>query len=425
MKRRQAKYYTDIDNVLIISICVLIMVPIVWTLVVCLDYALQETAESVIAYNQQAEQFNTLPKAEREICQPFCDETMLDDDLYLKFKDMPTSAKESFSRVVHPWFFICWSITTSIITFAAYWSNKSRYYYLADLPLDTVYGWFVLFFILPVGWPFLLISRINMWYTTREENKAERGEIQNLAQAALTQESNIHTVECNKHARRAYIWFRTHNLQEYKCHEQHRLNELITNYKCEISDYGQRIANLQRKLGETKAELKRVEDEPSSREATKALAESEWQQILEMRGVAKITAPKRRAKHQFLTILLKVRVPYKNNLYDFGDYEVTFDKNGFKCRKVRSGVKLNRTNSRPVYSDRQYGFCFGSRLDDILSYARSGHVVEALTLVIDCLHSVNPGDEEYIPGCYRKVRTVERAKRRLQYRQFFQKGGRK
>lgn len=426
MRRRTPKDNWDIYEVLILPLVLAVILVIIGGLIFALCYFTQDEAEDVKSYNAEAEIFNALPKSDRETFQRFCKEGLLDDDLLIEPKEMPISAKQMF-KIAFPWFLLISFIICVVATFIDYWHEKDSDYHLADLPLGSVYGWILLTMILPIGWPFLLGSRIFMWCESRPGNQAEAAEIKRLAKEELTLEGNLQTTKFNDRAKRVYIEFRTMHFRDNKLQAEEELRNQIAKQKSDIADYGKRIADLQRKLGTTKAELQKLETTTPSREATRNEAQSEWEQILDMRGVAKITASKRKAKpsQRFLRVLIKVRVPYKNELYDFGDYEVTFFETCFKCHKVRSGIKLNHTNTRPVYPDRTYDFCFGSRRYDIEKYAQNGRIIEALTLIIDCFHSVNNGDEQYIPGCYRKVKTIERAKRRLKLQNFSQGGKKK
>jgi len=421
MNRREPKYYGDIDEVWCMPVTLAVIILVVAGIVFLLSCAVQTDAEDVKAYNVQVADFNTLPKSDREVFAPFCEKT-LDDDLLLEPQELPLSAKHMFT-LAFPWFLLAEFAVCVISTFAYYWYRKGSRYHLADLPFDTIYGWGLFIVMLPIGWPFLLASRLIMWCESQPTKHAEKAEVKRLAEEELTLESNLQTAKFDEPAKYAYIRFRTQHFRDSKLQQEEQLREQIASKKTSLNEYGRRIKCLQRELGETKAALKQLEETEPSREATKIEAQSEWQQILEMRGVAKLTTSKRKAKSRdrFLRILIKVRVPYKNELYDFGDYEVTFFEDHFTCREVRSGVKLNHTNTTPTYPDSTYDFCFGPRRYEIEDYARSGRIVEALTLIIDCFHSVNPGHEEYIPGCYRKVQVIERTKRRLKLQQTFQR----
>jgi len=425
MRRRDPKDYADIDEVWCLPFVLAIIILVIAGLCFIIYYFDQPKSKDVKTYNEQAAEFNALPKSEREVFEPFCTAS-LDEELLIAPKKMPLSAGQLF-KIGFPWFLLIEVAVCIFATFCSYWREKDHSYHLADLPFGTAYGWILLIIMLPIGWPFLLGSRIFLWRENRPNRQAEAIEVERLAEKELKLEGNLQNAKIDKRAHRVYTEFRVAHFHDSKLQAEKELREKIARQKNDIAECGKRIANLQHELGITKAELQKLEATVPSREVTKTEAESEWQQIVNMRGVAKITASKRKVKlnQRFLRILIKVRVPYRNELYDFGDYEVTFFRTCFKCRRVRSGVRRDHTNTYPVYNDSTYDFCFGSRLNDIEGYAHSGRIVEALTLIIDCFHSVNPSHEHYIPGCYRKVKTVEHAKKRLELQKFFQGGKKK
>lgn len=429
MNRRGPRNNYDIgpDNVYVLPAAVCTVILVLVALGLLITYACQDSAKTVTTYNEKVEAFNALAKSDREVVQNLFkkfDSDFLDEDFLASPKDMPFTFIGGLQTVL-PGFMLIELALLIVLTFGSYWYYKDRKYHLADLPLSTIYGKVLLIVILPIGWPFLLGSRILMWRENRPRKQAENAEVKRLATAELTIEGNIQSVKTNDRVRHVYVEFRTKHYRDTQLQNIAQLQKRIDSQKQDIASHGKRISELQRQLGESKAELQRVEAATPNRETTKREAESEWSQILDMRGVAKVTASKRRAKahDRFLRVLIKVRVPYQNELYDFGDYEVTFYESHFSCHRVRSGVKLNHDNTLPTYPDGTYDFCFGSRRYDIENYARSGRIIEALTLIIDCFHSVNEGSEQYIPGCYRKVKTVERMKTRLKLQQFLQRRG--
>ena len=153
-----------------------------------------------------------------------------------------------------------------------------------------------------------------------------------------------------------------------------------------------------------------------TRDEIERRAEEEWNAIREMRGVMGLSVKKERGeKSKKLMIYVRVQVPYDGELYDFGDYQIRLLGNSSRCICVRSGIRKDATSRAPAYSSGVGdSFCFGSRRDEIDSYMWRGRYVEAITLMIDCLHSVNGADvEAKIPYCFRKVSRVKRAKARI------------
>lgn len=422
MKRREPKYCGDIDSILAVPFGVDFTLLVICALLFIVCYFAQTNAEDVKTYNAQAKAFNALPRAEREIMQPFCSEDLSEEDLIIEFKDPPQSF-DDLLKMVFPWFIRIELVLFVILTFGCYWHEKGKSYHLADLPLRSIYGWVILLIILPVGWPFLLCSRLIMWFEARDGKKAEKLELKQLAKISLTLEKQPSKPIFSERAKNLYLKFRTENALKAKISRESKLRQQIADQKADIVNYGKRISELQREIGKKQAELKELENSTLAQNNSKSAALSEWEQILHMRGIAEVTASRRNAKDkgQFVRVTIHVRVPYRNNLYDFGDYEVTFFKDHFQSRQLRSGVRKDASTTRPTYRDDHYGFCFGSRLSTIETYARNGRIIEALTIIIDCLHSVNSGDEEYIPRCYRKVEIIERTKQRLKLQKLFQR----
>lgn len=427
MRKRDVKYCVDLDahEIFLLPVLVTVVMAVIYTGAM-LFAACSKDAEEVAAYNQQVEAFNDLPRAEREVMKPLIekwDSDFLDDKLLGKMQDEPFDMLAFLKRNMP----LCALLVIAVffvLVVVRYDSAKMKYYYFYDLPLGTAYGWFLLIMLIPVGWPFLLVSYLRARWATRSNKytQAEKEAVRALALVELAAESNTQQVTIKGSAKKTFIQFRVQHFEDAQKLRVKRLRAKVNSQKDEIAKLGKKIAELQRQLGESKAELKEAEAVIPSREATKREAELEWQQILKMRGVAELEVPKKRKRdEQCLRILVKVRVPYKDVLYDFGDYMVTFFANGFKCQQVRSGVRENAESRRPIYPDSEYGFCFGNRLYDIRDYVRHGQIVDALTLIIDCFHSVNDGDKIYIPKCYRQVKTVEQAKKRLKLLSIFQR----
>ncbi len=185
------------------------------------------------------------------------------------------------------------------------------------------------------------------------------------------------------------------------------INASIFDVEVELKRRANGIREDQQRKSRLLAERKQLENAETSKQAhDRALRE--WATIREMRGVASLRAEKR-----CLAIKVDVRVPYDGELYDFGDYLIKLYPNDFSCKRLRSGKRLDATSNAPDYNESS-GFCFGERRSLIQKYVEKAQYLEALTLMIDSLHSVNgPDVERKIPNCFRKAKELERAKRRL------------
>lgn len=428
MKRRSKTDYSDISfrylsgplaSVTLVVAFFSAVVLLLGTTVVSGNY------DASIEHNQTAQKFNQLSLTERQLITEWS-ELEVDAGTYLMtLKDDPLRVGEFVPRCLLVAIGVL-IVVLSATLFLYYWDEKRSDHFLADLPLGTAYGWF-LFFGMFVAWPILIVSALRMWRYFRPQHKAEKAIVEQQAEAELSDEQVYQLAQSPKIrkmrvARQVYVNYRARGMTQTQQKLIEAAEGRVEELKHDIRDYGQKIQRKQRELGEAKAELQNLTTVKISAQATRSQAKTEWKLLSEMRGVANITAQKGRGKRpDKIFILVKVRVPYRNHVYDFGDYRIMLCGTTFECKRVRSGVKVDHTSTYPDYNESR-GFCFGSRRETILDYLGQGKIIEAVTLMIDCLHSVNDGVESYIPECFRKVATVERAKRRLR-RQAKDKGG--
>lgn len=420
LERRPKSYYRDIrfdyfeDNVFVATITAIAFCAILFSLILA---AIHGDSKSVPAKNETAQEFNALSLSERQLIAKWSDIELDEGTFLMKINDDPLTVKEAWLPLLLVAVGIVLCFFSGSVAYG-YCTEKNSDYFLADLPLGIGYGWF-LFFALFTIWPFMLISAIRMWFYFCPHRKAEKAEVGKQAEAELTEEQIYALAQSPQMrnysvARKAYISYRVSGQVQAQQKLIEAAEEKVDELKQTIRDYGKKIQQSQRELGEAKAELDSLSTTKISAQTTKAKAKDEWKVLTEMRGVAKLTAHKGRGKRpDKICILVKVRVPYRNNIYDFGDYQITLCGHSYECNRVRSGIRIDQTSTRPSYNESS-GFCFGSRKSTIIEYLEQGKTIEAVTLMVDCLHSVNEGDESYIPDCFRKVATVERAKRRLQ-----------
>lgn len=432
---RRGKYIGDIDEVFGYTAIALIVLAIVALFASLLIFG-GNSYNSDLEYNERVAEFNALPLTDRQTIANYTEYEV--DENYLR---APVEVSESNAEIWHkvwlPALLIILAIL-SITTFAGYWYEKNRRYYLADLPLCRLYGWLLLLAMF-VAWPFLLINasyaiivnrpsiqrRLNdrraRCAERREKRQQEKQAVVEAAWQALTEEQLEHSVLLNfpEKARRVYIDYAVRGSQQAYLSRKSEAERTLQQCEERLRERGRAVKDAQRQLGEAKANLRNL-DEAFLTGSSRTAAAADWEAIRAMRGVAKVTATKRRGKKTSkLHILVKVRVPYRHELYDFGDYQITLCGTDFSCKRVRSGVKINHTSTAPNYNE-SGGFCFGNRRSTIADYMQHGRILEAIALMIDCLHSVNSEHAEAeIPNCFRKVATIEHTKRRLMIQQRF------
>lgn len=380
-------------------IVALILAGLVW-----LVYFIADKPEVTQEKNQKIETFNALPKEERQLLKDFTsnldwqdeDDTMLELEATLSLQDV---------LAVQKGLLVIDAIVMFIALFCYYWWESDDRFFLVDFPLGKVYGWILLILCLPFGWPFLCVSRIRMWrYFRKKETQDETTD--SVTEAELDQNEAVEEIadmtdeETEVADEEAYVALRMEFAKERSEHTLRNLDVAINRAKEEIQNHGQRIQSLQQELGRLRTERSRLEACTEDGEImTRQVAISELKKIRKMRGVKKITPD---LEDGSLEILIQVRVVYLGAQYDFGDYLVKFWSDSHTTRLLRSGVKENADSRGPFYPDGD-GFCFGNRKNEIESYVEEGRIVEALTLIVDCMHSVNEGDEEDIPDCFRRI----------------------
>lgn len=420
--REDIRFYYFEDNVFVATVTAAVFCAILLGLILA---GVSSEHKATLTKNETAQEFNALSLDERQLIAKWSNVELDEEAFLMEINDDPLTVKKAWL----PLLIIAIGITLCVFSGTVaygYCTEKRSYYFLADLPLSIGYGWFLLFALFTI-WPFMLISAIRMWFYFRPNRKAERAEVEKQAEAELTEEqiyALAQSPEMRNYstARKAYINYRVSGQVQAQQKLIEATEEKIEKIKRTIRDYGKKIQQSQRELGEAKAELESLSATKVSAQTTRTQAKAEWKILTEMRGVAKLTAHKGRGKRpDKICILVKVRVPYHNNIYDFGDYQITLCGDRYSCDRVRSGIRIDHTSTQPSYNESS-GFCFGSRRSTIAEYLEQGKTIEAVTLMVDCLHSVNEGHERYIPDCFRKVATIERAKRRLK-RQAKNKGG--
>ncbi len=419
--------------VIIVAVCLVLLLAILTGVAALVAVA---NNSHIPEYNASAAEFNAFPLDVRMAITQWTERDDVDPETFLITEKTP-----------EPLFFlaeefengqggkICWIVlgifllACSCATFALYLAERYKRFYLCSLPYDTVFGW-VLFFMMFVSWPFMLISYICMRIQRTEEfrrrrekrkelreqrrmaEEREKAEVRRLAESELTAVAKKMTRPAfPERAHRAFVEYIFNGQVDARKARREEARKMVEDAKTQLQEAGQVVSDAQRALGEAKANLERVESVYSE---TRSLieAEADWEAIKDARGVSGITYDRRRKN---LAIIFKVRVPYEGELYDFGDYRLVLDGSArCRCKEIRSGVKLNHTSVRPLYHIDDKLFCFGHSLGTIEDYLRHSRYVEAITLIVNCLHSVNGEDAaREIPNCFRKVEVVEKAKRRI------------
>lgn len=441
----------DLKDVLFMPITIVVMSTLCLLLVTGLTAALDDPEATAEAHNATVAKFNALSLTERQAIFEFGPDLNLDEDFEISEETYLMETVEP-GMTVGEFYASYWQLIVRIfvigysaLTFFSYWKEKRSYYYLSDLPLSTIYGW-VLFISMFVAWPFLALNWIHANLFSRlaaelREKRRERRE-RNRAEHQKVRELGAEPVEeltmeqrFSVSARKAYVQYVKHGAKQAQADRlqnatkqveasRKRLDELGQDLQKAQCEFGEAIKSAQRELGKNKAELNKIQQAELTDTATTTRALSEWESLTKMRGVTSIKVTRSGKKTTGLSVLVKVRVPYQGEFYDFGDYTIWLSGSEYRCTRTRSGVKLNATSNAPNYNETR-GFCFGDRKYLIGEYMQNGRFLEAIDLMIEALHSVNSSDAEAeIPNCFRKVKVIERAQRHHQlYQKLFKRRG--
>lgn len=354
MKRRKKGYYDDIGaeciypDVLAVGIIMFIICAVIVGLTALLCYS--EKA-NIQAHNTKAQAVNALPHESREIIKEYYDAEGFDEEtLLIKEKDPPGYQLKDII-----WIEVIVSlagivIIMSIATFYCYCRQKRSYYRICDLPFDKLYGW-LLFLSMFVCWPIIFASWLGSFPEIQKLRERERTTVKEVAQQEINEEmlyARQQAVRFPKKAERGYINYRVKGrlvaCQEYK----KTVTNQIAEAKGQLRRLGEGVSDQQKKIGKLQAELQSLEKMDLSEPATRRNAKAEFEAIKVMRGVSSI-----KYVGKDLEILVKVRVPYKKQLYDFGDYVIRLSGDSFSCKRKRSGVKLDATSNMPTNNDNQ------------------------------------------------------------------------
>lgn len=351
----------------------------------------------------------------------------------------------------------------SAVIFVLYVIVVWEEYYLCDFP-HTVPGC-ILFLVMFVGWPCLAVSWVRMCIEEgddlrerRERWKAEAEAARNPKQNAEVQESKQGTgakplaeekasvvgeahkdgdeeirqvtavrpaveAQSEEEARANYLAFVTMSITQQRELEiqnaeaevqskEASIKESDCIIRVRLQELQRLLTNGQAELGRLKAELRALKEKPLP-DATELQhnAEAEWAILRQMQGVYYVGHDKYDDDGDLLSddienlvVMIRVCIPYEGRVYDVGDYKFWLARDGYLCKRLRSGVRENASSYQPDYSDSD-DFCFGSRDEVITDYLEKGCFAEALALIIDGLHYVNETDRDAIPACFYAIDT--------------------
>lgn len=438
MKERPAKYYNDVNAKKVVwqamrgsLLFFVILTAIVWA-VYGIEYiypnlSIQHQIETTQKENQKIEKFNQLPEESRSIVKDLLPNlNWKEDESKLKTEAMPKADIVDYVSKRPLWAQLWVSLIALIIflllTTVYYWAKTD--YYLADFPLDTHYGKLLLVLCLPLGWPFICVSLVQMRRRFGKRTKPTVATNQTTETRHTEEKSAPAPVETkvNVSNEEDYIKIRTTFFTKVQERAIRDVAESINITKDDLKTYGDKIQTLQKHLGQLTAKQKYLDEAKKAHPTLdRQTALDELEQIRKMRGVTEIIPCPEKSR---IDIIVKIRVPYQGSIYDFGDYKIRLWHDNCNTVRLRCGVKEDATSTAPYYHDGSE-FCFGNRRNEIIRYSKEGRIIEALTLMIDCMHSVNEGDQQDIPHCFKRVSDTSKKPKKQPKKQKKHKGGKK
>ena len=404
------------------------------------DSEVESAIQSVEKFNVFAEEFNALDESVREqvylagvLSHNF--ETSEEEQWLAQIRTYEGRESGWWWRVGFLWALAICAVATSIAMFSMFLYHWCKDHFMVDLPFKE-YPIFcrLLLVICFVGWPAFLVSAIRMQIQKRRFRKAEQAEcLESLEETAESDGDENNTEETSedeqenendddepkeewttaedveavsfehrkKSAKRLYKKFRLACRQSIIDKKIQEHNENIESTRHEMRGHAEQIQLLQREVNTETASLRKLERiEVSDDVVSIRQAENEFIKLLKMRGVVAV-----RAEDDSIYIRINVRVEYDGELYDFGDWLIMLYESHFESLRLRSGVRSDwGDDGYPDYANGDDTFCFGERRESIEKFLQAGQHIEALTIIIDSLHSVNSdSDEEDIPNCFKKV----------------------
>jgi hypothetical protein len=274
-------------------------------------------------------------------------------------------------------------------------SSKNAYHFIADLRWKNPGAWlFVLATLLPVGFIAYPVSFIRLRRFRRDTPIEQQ-------RPASYRHPPTRTFSPNADAAKAwYVSRLTIDPLKERKKEIQACEKEIRSSEESIESLGEKLEDAQKSRLAAKRELKRLEATPiPAMNDSLHLVESEFTRLTQLHGVTGIGVDER----NHLIVKVEVRVLYKKELYDFGDWEVSISNYSIDTKQLRSAAKAGMRGTYPDYAYSDGRFCLGNlyQLEDLV---RSNRVFDAVSLAVANLHRVNKDNRSSIPRVFKVVK---------------------
>jgi|GEM_PF-4210215 len=289
---------------------------------------------------------------------------------------------------------------------------------ICNLPWREGWPWAFALFTAPLSTPCFLVSGAYLYRLDRREERAcERNAVPDSVRATTdgapalapaivrlsgsTPEALAASREHWRHLRgegRVRAWQeRVAHLQSERDGQRERL-----------AQYGVAIEQAQREGAAVARELHAIEATPPPNESVDATArarfDEEFDRLLALPAVRRVEVDDRSITVWAGPIIVRV----SGRRFDLGDYRIrlgtTVDDQAWQWPQVSCAHPSTRRDGvRMLLYSNSGTFCFGNCGDQLAAVLQRGEFLPALAIVIEALHTVNPGDERRVVGCYQEV----------------------
>jgi hypothetical protein len=270
----------------------------------------------------------------------------------------------------------------------------------------------------PILWPFYPISLIGMHLDARRQRQRNR----EVPAVATTSTTNVIVTDgvgrllvtldgIESMSAEVFVDDRVGALEAYHriCSElavgnvkrrMQKLGEQIEDLDQEATDLSTTMRATAQKRTKAKADLRALEKlSPTDGVPDRETAETQFNRLVALAGVNEVWPIE-----NGIGLLVKARLEHEGKHYDLGDWKLLVTDKSVDASEVRSGIRAGWSMYEyPAYRYGQGSFCFGQRHLEMNDRCRSGHLLEAAIIAVECLNSVNANDLKKVPKAFNQA----------------------
>lgn len=177
-----------------------------------------------------------------------------------------------------------------------------------------------------------------------------------------------------------------------------KLGEQIEAFGREATELSDRMRQTQRARTKAKADLQALENlSPTHSVPDRETAQTQFNRLVSLEGVEQVWP-----LEDGIGLLVKARLKYEDKRYDLGDWKLLVTDKRVDAYEVRSGIRTGWSMyDYPAYRYGEGKFCFGMRHPEMNERCKSGHLLEAAIIAVECLNSVNDEDLKKVPQAFK------------------------